>query len=680
MPAFAVAIITSAFLLFQVQPLIAKFILPWFGGGPAVWGVSMLFFQTSLVAGYAYSHLLVRYLDLRRQAVIHLALLLVALSQLPIEPMAAFESIANTDPTLQIIVLLAGTIGIPFFVLSATAPLIQSWVSRTGVVRNPYWLYSLSNAASLLALLSYPFVVEPLLTRQAQLLIWSIVFGIFLVFCAYCAFWSGFRAAVTQSLPGEEPRTEVAEAPGLSLWVFWLALPAAAVALLLGVTNQLTRDLASVPFLWVVPLCAYLLSYILCFGSEKWYRRSLFIPAMVVSIGAIVSLLITEVESVRLAVAVYTAALFVLCMVCHGELYRLRPDPGRLTGFYLMIAVGGALGSALVAVAMPLLVDRYLELQLGIAATAVLTAILLARDARVHYPLRQARLAQVSMLVTLLAVGGVLGSSARDDEADIVYRERNFYGVLTVGRDNAGTPKESLWLRNGTSYHGAQMTSPHYRTIPAAYYSPRSGVALALSFTNDKPGRRIGMVGLGVGSVASYGNEGDYLRVYEINPEVVRVAGSQFSFLADSKADVDIVIGDARLSLERESPQAFNLFVLDAFSSDSIPVHLLTREAFELYLRHLTDDGIIAVLISSWYFDFEPLLKRMAEEFDMHAVSINSFSGDLEDWGSNWMILTRNGDFLKHQRVRKAMLLGSEQREVRLWTDDFSSPFQLLYD
>ena len=679
MPAFAVAIITSAFLLFQVQPLIAKFILPWFGGGPAVWGVSMLFFQTSLVAGYAYAHLLVRYLDLRRQAVIHLALLLVALTQMPVEPMATFESIVDADPTLQIILLLATTIGIPFFVLSATAPLLQSWVSHTGVLRNPYWLYALSNAASLLALLSYPFVVEPLLTRQTQLLIWSILFGIFLVFCAYCAYWAGFRAAAIRTTPDDQPRSAATGAPGLWLWLLWLALPASAVTLLLGVTNQLTRDLASVPFLWVVPLSAYLLSFILCFGSEKWYRRSLLIPAMAVSVGALIFLLVTDVESVYMAVAVYTTALFILCMVCHGELYRLRPEPGRLTGFYLMIAIGGALGSALVAVAMPLLVDRYLELQLGIAATAVLTAMLLVRDARFRYPGRQARLAQVTMLLTLVGVGGVLGSSARDDESDIIYRERNFYGVLTVGRDDAGTPKEALWLRNGNSYHGAQMTLPRYRDISAAYYSPRSGVALAMRFSDDKPGRRIGMVGLGVGSIASYGKQSDYFRIYEINPDVVRVAESHFSFLADSRADFDIVVGDARLSLERESPQAFDLFVLDAFSSDAIPVHLLTREAFELYLRHLSEDGIIAVLISSWYFDFEPLLAKMADEFDMHSVRIDSPPGKFQDWGSRWMIMTRNNDFMRNRRVRWTLKFRSDEiRDVRLWTDDFSSPFQLL--
>lgn len=678
---FAVAILTSAFLLFQVQPLIAKFILPWFGGGPAVWGVSMLFFQTSLVAGYAYAHLLVRYLDLRRQAMIHLVLLVVALAQMPVEPMATFESIADSDPTLQIIALLARTIGIPFFVLSATAPLIQSWVSRTGVVRNPYWLYSLSNVASLAALLSYPFLVEPYLTRQAQILTWSIVFSFFLAFCAYCAFWTGFRAKVTERSPEQERETSAAEAPGFRLWIFWLALPASAVALLLGVTNQLTRDLASVPFLWVVPLCAYLMSYIICFAGERWYRRGLLIPAMVVSIVAISLLPIKEAESIPVAVCVYTVALFILCLVCHGELYRIRPDAGRLTGFYLMIAVGGALGSALVAVVMPLLVDRYLELQLGMAATAVLAVILLVRDARVRYSLRLTRLVPVALLVTLVGVGGVLGSSVRDAESDIIHQKRNFYGVLTVGRDNAGTPLESLWLRDGTTYHGVQMTSPRYRTVPGSYYSPRSGVALALDFIDDKPGRRIGMVGLGVGTIASYGKEGDYLRIYEINPEVVRVAESHFSYLADSRADVDIVMGDARLSLERESPQEFDLFVLDAFSSDAIPVHLLTREAFEVYLRHLSDDGIIAVLISSWHFDFEPLLRAVADEFDMHAVTIHSASGELEDWGSSWKIMTRNDEFMEQRKVRKAMLLASgENKEVRIWTDDFSSPFQLLYE
>lgn len=677
MAVFALAIFTSAFLLFQVQPLIAKFILPWYGGGPAVWGVSLLFFQTCLLAGYAYAHLIVRRLGIRQQAIVHLVLLAAALTQIPIAPAEVFQPTASEDPTFQILAVLARTIGLPFFVLSATAPLIQAWVSRMGTVANPYRLYALSNTASLLALLSYPFLVEPLLTLQTQTLFWSVIFGVFLLLCAYCAAVTGFRSGREE--PAAESEPAAIEASPIGAWLLWLALPATAVALLLGVTNQLTRDLVSVPFLWILPLSVYLLSFILCFDSERWYRRDVFLPAMLICMAAMLYLLIGDGLPVLPGVAAYTVSLFVLCMVCHGELNRLRPHPARLTGFYLMIALGGALGSALVAVVMPELADRYLELQLGLAGIAVLVAIVLAKDVKVSWPARFARPAQAGMVVALVVIGGLLVRSAKDLEPDIVYQTRNFFGVLTVGRDYAGSADESLWLRNGTSYHGAQLALPRHHLRPAAYYSPRSGVALALGFSRGLPDRRIGMVGLGVGSVASYTKEDDYLRIYEINPAVIDIAESQFTFLANSPARYDVVLGDARLSLAQESPQGFDVFILDAFSSDAIPVHLLTREAFELYLRHLEPDGVIAVLISSWHFDFEPLLRKMADHFDLNAVLVSNSSGPLQDWGSRWMILTRNEQFMMQRRVRQTDRdRPSDVRDVRLWTDDFSSPFQLL--
>jgi hypothetical protein len=677
MLAFALAIFTSAFLLFQIQPLIAKFILPWFGGGPAVWGVSMLFFQSCLVAGYAYAHLLVRYLRLQQQAIVHIALLLAALTQMPVSPAETFEFAAAADPTLQILGLLTRTIGIPFLVLSATAPLIQAWVSRAKATANPYRLYALSNAASLLALLSYPFVVEPLLSRQSQTLIWSIIFGVFIALCAYCAYSAGFRSQVTA--PATPADSTAAAEPQVRSWILWLALPAVAVALLLSVTNQLTRDLVSVPFLWVLPLSVYLLSFIICFDSERWYRRGVFLPGMVLCIAAMLYVLSGGSTPVLWAVSVFTLSLFVLCMVCHGELYRLRPDPAHLTGFYLMIAFGGALGSALVSVLMPVVADSYLELQVAIAGVVVLTAILLARDANVAFQSRYARSIQAALLAAIILTGGLLVRSARDVESDIVFQARNFYGVLTVGREFAGTNKEYLWLRNGTSYHGAQFTSPQYRALPIAYYSPGSGIALAMRFSEGMPERRIGMVGLGVGTIASFAGVSDYLRIYEINPAVVSVAETNFTYLSDTDAEVDVILGDARLSLERESPQAFDIFVLDAFSSDAIPVHLLTREAFDLYLRHLAPDGVIAVLISSWHFDFEPLLQEMAEELGLSAVLIRNSSGDGQNWGARWMILTRNERFMNQKRIREALQKAARsERDVRLWTDDFSSPFQLL--
>ena len=673
----ALAIFTSAFLLFQIQPLIAKFILPWFGGGPAVWGVSMLFFQTCLVAGYAYAHLLIRFLPPRRQAFVHLALLLTALTQLPIAPSAEDLAAASSDPTLQILRVLATTIGLPFFVLSATAPLIQAWVSRSDTNSNPYRLYALSNAASLLALLSYPFVVEPLLTRQTQVLTWSLTFAVFLALCGYCAWMAGFRGPSSEEPPERAQETAV-NPTNWSSWLLWLALPATAVTLLLGVTNQLTRDLVSVPFLWVLPLSVYLLSYIISFDNERWYRRDIFIPAMALCIAGLMYLLLDPGLSIPAIIAVYVISLFTLCMVCHGELNRLRPEPARLTSFYLMIAVGGALGSAFVALLMPLLSNSYLELQIGMASSVALAAALLVRRKQSDWPANLLLAARTAAILVTLSVSGYLAWFSRETEPDVLLQTRNFYGVLTVGRDWTGTADESLWLRNGSSYHGTQLTAPDLRAIPAAYYAPRSGVAVALGYKAGAE-RHIGMIGLGVGSIAAYGEAKDRMRIYEIDPDVAHIAATQFTFLRDTAADITVVLGDARRSLEAEPPQGFDVFVVDAFSSDAIPVHLITREAFDVYLRHLAPEGVLAILISSWHFDFAPMLHNMAREFELTPIVIETSTGDYEDWGSRWVIMTRNQKFLAQPRVRHAALRqGSADNTVRIWTDDYSSPFELL--
>jgi hypothetical protein len=427
----------------------------------------------------------------------------------------------------------------------------------------------------------------------------------------------------------------------------------------------------------VLPLSAYLLSYIICFDSERWYRRDLFIPAMVSCVAGLLYLLLTdELIAVRVAVIAFNVGLFVLCMVCHGELNRLRPAPARLTGFYLMIAVGGALGSAVVALAMPVLTNAYLELQFGIGSVVLLTALVLVRDREL--PQLLAVPLKVGAVVAVLVAVALLERSTREYEPDVLLQTRNFYGVLTVGTDRAGEPDEARWLRNGSSYHGVQFAAPRLRSLPGAYYTPSSGVGSVMASPSEG-GRRIGMIGLGVGSIAAYGRRGDSLRIYEIDPDVVEIASTAFTFLDDSAAEIEVVVGDARRSLEQEAPQAFDIFVVDAFSSDAIPVHLVTREAFEVYTRHLAEEGVIAVLISSWFFDFEPLLHAMAQEFDMQSVLVVTRSGRLENWGSRWVIMTRNSAFMEQAWVQRELQRRPPRTDpVRLWSDDYSSPFQLL--
>ena len=674
---FALTIFTSAFLLFQIQPLITKFILPWFGGGTAVWAVSMLFFQSCLVAGYGYAHLSVRYLGLQRQSQLHVVFLLLALIQIPISPSELHEFDAAQNPTLQILSLLIRTIGVPFFVLSATAPLIQAWASSIQATTNPYRLYALSNVAALSALLSYPFIIEPMFNRQLQAQAWSFIFVVFIALCAYCTFVTATRSKTYSPVPSSSVDKKIRAS--IVSWLLWLMLPATAVTLLLSVTNQLTRDLVSIPFLWVMPLSVYLLTFIIAFDNERWYRRSLFLPLFAFSLAWILYLLLGEALNVTWTIIVFMFTLFVLCMVCHGELYRLRPPANQLTGYYLMVALGGALGSALVSVLMPIISDRYIELQIAASMATILVVLLLMKHVNVKVSLTAGIPIQLALAIGTTFVIFVFVQSARDEEPGIVHQARNFYGVLTVGRDNAGTSDEFLWLRNGNSYHGAHATTAPAKSLPITYYSPGSGIDMAMSFSTGQRKRRIGMIGLGIGTAISYAGAQDSVKVYEINPDVVEIAQRHFTYLADTTADVKLVLGDARLSLEEELPQAFDVFVLDAFSSDAIPVHLLTREAFELYLKHLKPDGIIAVLISSWHFDFQPLLTEMGKTLGLQSVLVTNASNSAQQWGSRWMILTKNDRFMSQQFIQsQKQRMPDNMSDVRLWTDDFSSPFQLL--
>jgi spermidine synthase len=674
---FALTIFTSAFLLFQIQPLITKFILPWFGGGTAVWAVSMLFFQSCLVAGYGYAHLSVRYLGLRRQTQLHIVFLLLAMIQIPISPSGLYEFDAAQNPTLQILSILIRTIGAPFLVLSATAPLIQAWASEIKATNNPYRLYALSNVAALAALLSYPFIIEPIFNRQLQAQAWSMTFLVFTALCVYCAFATASRSKTHTSAPStrddNRPRVPIVS------WLLWLMLPATAVTLLLSVTNQLTRDLVSIPFLWVMPLSVYLLTFIIAFDNERWYRRRLFLPLFAFSLAWILYLLLGEPLNVTWTIIVFMFTLFVLCMVCHGELYLLRPEANQLTGYYLVTAIGGALGSAFVSMFMPIFSDRYIELQIGVSMTIVLVAFILIRDKNIDLPTSVAAPVKAALIVSCLAIILLFAQSAQEDELNIVYQTRNFYGVLTVERQNAGTSEEFLLLRNGNSYHGAQPTTALNRASPITYYSPGSGIDMAMNFSTDLPQKNIGMIGLGIGTAISYAGAQDTVKVYEINSAVVDIANRYFTYLSDAKAEVDIVLGDARKSLEKEPPQAFDILILDAFSSDAIPVHLLTQEAFELYLKHLKPNGIMAVLISSWHFDFQPLLSEIAISMGFESVVVKNHAQSTQQWASRWMILTKNRQYMSQKFIqleKQKMLMNTG--DVRLWTDDFSSPFQLL--
>ena len=688
MAAYALTIFLSAFLLFQVQPLIAKYILPWFGGGPGVWTTCMLFFQVMLLGGYAYAHASSRKLKPRNQVLLHLVLLAIALLLLPIIPRDTLKPAGMSDPTQQILMVLALTVGLPYLVLSGTTPLVQQWFRQAYPDRSPYRLFALSNAGSLLALVTFPVWFETHYTRRTQAHIWGWGLVAYAVGCAFC----GYRVwnAQSSSTP-QKAETSSAGSPTLIQKALWWLLPACSSILLLATTNKICQDVAVIPFLWVLPLGLYLLSFIISFDSPRWYFRPVFAIALMGAMTAICWALYKGTDlSIYLQVAIYSMGLFICCMVCHGELYRLRPEPERLTGFYLSIAAGGALGGIFVAVGAPFLFTDYYELHWGLLLCGLLLLAVIIRDRR---PLPDQTMAWFAygsrlMLIFLLSLGwvvlaGFLWRQGTKSRTDVVQTARNFYGVLTVYEHNREEPLEHhRLLQHGRITHGLQFLDSSQAMWPISYYNEASGVAKAVHALPAES-RRIGVIGLGTGTMAAYGRAGDYVRIYEINPQVKKVATTWFSYVTNSPAKVEVAMGDARLSMERESPQQFDLLVLDAFSSDAIPVHLLTREAFALYQRHMQSNGVIAVHISNHYLDLEPVVANLAHEFNYRSATIDYEESDNEDawwnYSSTWILLTRSEDVMK--KIVAGQLPGltkTKAKSIPLWTDDFVSLFQIL--
>ena len=706
MLASGLAIFWGALLLFLVQPLIARFILPWFGGGPAVWTTCMLFFQVLLLGGYAYAHFSIRRLTPRRQVLTHLGLLLLALCLLPITPAEAWKPTDADAPTAHILGLLLRCLGLPYLMLSATGPLLQAWFSRAHPGASPYRLYALSNVGSLLALVGYPFLVEPNLTRQQQATAWSWGLAGFVALAAWCGarVW---RAAETPTaaVAGQKPGAGAVSAA--QRWC-WFLLPACAVILLLATTNTLCQDIAVIPFLWVLPLSLYLLSFIICFDSPRWYHRGCWLPllalTLTVSVGALLGHhqgalascwapipwlagLVADLTMYQ-ELGIHLATLFVCCMACHGEVYRLRPAAEGLTGFYLSLSAGGACGGLFVAIGAPLWLDQHGEFQLALVLTAVLVlgVLLIDPDSPLH---RGRRLgAWVALVLGLAALTTALGFDLHQGTKGAYALARNFYGVLKVTEHHAGDPSEHrLVLQHGGTTHGLQYTDPNLRHLPATYYTATSGVGRLFQADRPTGGRKVAVVGLGTGSLSAWGRTGDTFRFYEINTEIVKLARGTFTFLRDTRAKVNIVMGDARLSLEREADQGYDIIVLDAFSSDAIPVHLLTDEALRTYLRHLAPGGTLAVHISNRSLNLEPVVMRLAEHHRLQAAIIHDSdetadSGNLETLGlyaSDWVLLARDRRVLDRPVIEAASSHAQPiPPRVRLWTDEQSDLLGIL--
>ncbi|GEN07056.1 hypothetical protein SAMN05443572_104318 [Myxococcus fulvus] len=768
---YSVAIFTSAFLLFGVQPLAGRYALPWYGGTPGVWTACMLFFQAALLGGYAYSHALASRLTPRMQARVHLGVLAVAVAVLgvralwvgsPVAPGPEWRPVGTDLAVPRLLAMLAVTIGLPFFVLSTTGPLLQSWFARARPGRSPYVLYALSNVGSLLALLGYPFLVEPWVGRGAQAWGWGVGFVLFAVACAVCAVdvlrhersatapvagqlggavehvaagaesrlavgaggtVSGVDANATMALAPDNASLHATEAqvaafeamkqearggapdapattdhpskPGVRQTLEWLGLSTCASVLLLATTNQLSQDVAAGPFLWVLPLAVYLLTFILAFSRESFYSRTLYSVLLIASGAAAAHAHAAGPHfPLPLLLLAYAASLFAGCMVCHGELFRLRPAPRHLSAFYLWVSAGGVLGALFVSGVATNFFRAYWEYPLSLGGCCLVALVGLAKappdEKRGRRVSRMLRGAMLMMVTTNLFL------SMSQDLERARFSERNFFGVVRVMEQNAEDPALHLFgLRHGAVTHGWQLASPENRTRPTTYYTREAGLGLAIAEQRRlreavglPPGLHVGVLGLGVGTSAALLEKGDRGRYYEINPAVIELAqgkGGFFSFLADSPATATMVEGDARISLEQElergEPQNFDVLSLDVFSSDAVPVHLLTEEAVALYKKHLAPHGVLAMHISNVHLDLVPVALAHARKLGMHATYVFHETKD-DALRSNWMLLSPDREFSwgptftrATARVRRLGLRGEPDFT---WTDDRSSVLRVL--
>ena len=696
---YAAIIFLSAFLIFQVQLIISKYILPWFGGGPSVWNTCMLVFQLLLLCGYGYVHLLSRRLEIRAQAWLHLTLLGLALAVIcalgaqwrsPITPGAGWKIAFSQNPVREVIRVLLGAVGFPFFLLSTTGPLLQVWLSRTSN-KSPYRLYALSNAGSLLGVLTYPFLVERL-RLQSQAWIWSFSYLLFLLMCGICA-WQLTRREGLKSEHSGKISSELLR-PQWKQFLLWLALAACSSAMLLATTNLICQEIAVIPLLWVLPLCVYLLSFILCFDADRWYRRSIFHPAYAVAFLLALYVLshgpANTKTAILIQIGIFCLTLLAVCMICHGELVVSRPVHSQLSIFYLTIASGGALGSALVVLVAPQVFHQVWEFHLSLLLCGLLLLAVVSVDRASWFYQGKYRVVMFAIIVLLTFQGYRYGMSwiAQQEQKRAVLRERNFFGVKTIQEG-----REGLWLRHGQTTHGLQLSDPALRHEPTLYYRRLSGIGLILDgyprltdSSGKTRGLRVGVVGMGAATLAAYSHPGDYYRFYEIDPQVVslsidpQVMGLAhrdpiFTFLQDAPATIDVALGDARLSLEHEADkghlQHFDVLALDAFSSDSIPVHLLTKEAVGLYLQHLSGpNAVLAFHISNRALDLRPVIAGLSREYHLAAVEVHQVGS------SDWILASANPQVLSLTGKYSQPL--SSVGSVPLWTDDYSNLFEVL--
>ncbi|WP_426356834.1 spermidine synthase [Pseudocolwellia sp. HL-MZ19] len=694
-------IFLSAFLLFQVQPLIAKLILPLFGGGAAIWTACLLFFQAFLLLGYLYAHILSKCKSLTTQVSIHSVALLASLLFMPIglKELTEFDQSAPLSDILKLLVL---SIGAPYFLLSSTGPLVQKWLSYVYASKpdfTPYKLYSLSNIGSLLALVSYPFIFEPLLSLPNQLTYWSagyiVLVGLLIVFCVQLFKLVSASSKELSNESSEKITTKEVTVNHLSSthsnpilcfkldWLLWLALSAIGVVLLVSITNAMTQNIPPVPFLWILPLSLYLLTFIISFHSPKWYVRWYWYVLFILSsFAGLLMFFIGSQFDILSQVLIYSGILLSACMICHGELVKIKPSTDRLTLFYLNMSLGGFLGSAFVAFVAQRFFTQFLEFPIALVSVFILLGCCtyLLRNSSVKdnnkYP---ALIASSCGVFSIMLVMGFVSLNEQFKE-NTVELSRNFYGILSVKDVDVNGVVERR-LIDGTTSHGTQSLDEQLANIPMSYYRKDSGVALALQHLFLTPQMNVGLIGLGAGTLATYGRRGDSYTFYELNPNVERMARQYFSYIENSKANVNVIIGDGRVTLQKElgegDAKAFDVLVVDAFSGDSVPAHLLTVEAFDLYFSHLKTSGVLAIHVSNSHLDLTALVKGLAANLDYSALYFKTEATDAEVTQTEWVIVTNNQSFIRNAKVKRLQSEWPNRNEL-VWTDNYSNLLSVL--
>jgi hypothetical protein len=664
---FRIVIFLGSFLLFLIEPIAGKRLLSLFGGSAAVWTTCLVFFQLALLLGYLCAHLFATKLRPPKQSLAYLMLVCAALAQLGVTLGQNLRA-SPAHPIFSVFWLLSALIGLPFLALSAASPLLQAWygyATITSELVSPYRLYAISNFGSLLALVAYPTLIEPRFTLRGQIVAWSLGFAVFTILCGVIH-WRG--CSLFRFTPNQKTTMDPESPPGVTDRVLWMLLAACGSLLLCAVTNYLSQNVAAVPLLWIMPLSVYLLSFVMAFNGRILWPRWPILCLLAVALGSVGYVLhrYNDIDLRLAVIPIYCAVLFIACLFCHSEVYRLRPGTRYLTSFYLSVSAGGAVGAFFVGVLAPVVFSANYELFWGLIFVSALAAAVSWKQGFAWFLFYGAgTLAMVALLIF----------QVQSYERDTIARMRSFYGPLRVTETPLSFGQGTIrTLYNGTIEHGIQLYGSGLRLVPNTYYADSSGVGLALNFCCSGRPRRVGVIGLGAGTLATYGRKGDVFRFYEINPLVERIALNLFTYLSESDASIQIVLGDARVSLAAESSQQFDVLAVDAFSGDAIPVHLLTAQAFALYRRHLKPAGILAIHVTNQYLDLAPVVQQQADHAGLQAVLIIS-SSDLAQAidRADWVLVSGNADFLSLPELAAAKEDISGPKGLRLWNDDYNS-------